>query len=78
MFSQSEKNLNKPSTAITSTDIKNGPKGYTKVIADLNLSSYRGDLATAAKNRYLKLYKDTKVQRGHAKKARSATPRGSR
>jgi hypothetical protein len=77
-FIQAEKNTNKPSTAITSTDIKKGPKDFANVIKSIGLSTYRGDLATAAKRRYLKLYKDTKVQRGHAKKARSATPRGSR
>ena len=70
--------MNKPSTAITSTDIKNGPKGFAKAVTDLSLSSYRGDLAAAAKVRYNKLYKDTQVKRGNAKKARSATPRGSR
>ena len=75
---QAEKNLGKPSSALSSTDIKKGPKDFAKVVKDLSLSTYRGDLAAAAKVRYMKLYKDTKVQRGHAKKARSATPRGSR
>ena len=75
---QNEKNLNKPSTMIASTDIKKGPKDFEKVVKDLGLSAYRGDLAAAAKIRYMKLYKVCKVQRGHAKKAKSATPRGSR
>lgn len=75
---QSEKNLNKPSTSLTSTDVKKGPKDFALAVTSLGLSSYRGDLAAAAKVRYMKLYKDCKVQRGHAKKARSATPRGSR
>ena len=69
------KTLNKPKASVSKEVLKKN-KDAIKKVADF--SSYRGDLAAAAKTRYNKLFKDAQTRRGLGKKARKQTARGSR